>query len=55
LAKRRKPSGQSLFDGIDAGDDTAGRDAAARDALLASAHGGSGPSGPGSTSNVALH
>jgi DNA gyrase subunit A len=56
LAKRRKPSDQSLFDGLDAGDDAAGRDAAARDALLASAHqGGSGPSGPGSTSNVALH
>jgi len=56
LAKRRKPSDQSLFDGLDAGDDAAGRDAAARDALLASAHqGGGGPSGPGSTSNVALH
>ena len=56
MAKRRKPSDQSLFDGIDAGDDAAGRDAAARDALLASAHqGGGGPSGPGSTSNVALH
>jgi DNA gyrase subunit A len=56
LAKRRKPSGQSLFDGIDAGDDAAGREAAAREALLASVRqGGNGPSGPGSTSNVALH
>jgi DNA gyrase subunit A len=53
LAKRRKPSGQSLFDGIDAGDDATGRDAAARGALLASTVQGGG--GPGSTANVALH
>jgi DNA gyrase subunit A len=53
LAKRRKPADQSLFDGIDAGEDSTGRDAAARGALLAANAGGG--SGPGSTSNVALH
>jgi len=53
LAKRRKPSGQSLFDGIDAVDEAAGRDAAARGALLAASQ--AGGSGPGSTTNVALH
>ena len=53
MAKRRKPSGQSLFDGIDAGDDSSGRDAAARGALLAASQ--AGGSGPGSTTNVALH
>jgi DNA gyrase subunit A len=53
LAKRRKPSGQSLFDGLDAGDEAPARDAAARGALLAA--GQSGGNGPGSTSNVALH
>jgi DNA gyrase subunit A len=53
LAKRRKPSGQSLFDGIEGSDEGAGRDAAARGALLAATH--AGGNGPGSTSNVALH
>jgi DNA gyrase subunit A len=51
LAKRNKPIEQSLFDGIDAGEDTDARDAAARGALLAQGDG----HGPGTTSNVALH
>jgi DNA gyrase subunit A len=53
LAKRRKPGDRSLFDGIEAGEDAPGRDAAARGALLAA--GQAGGSGPGSTTNVALH
>jgi DNA gyrase subunit A len=53
LAKRSKPSEQSLFDGLDAGEEEAGRDAAARSALLAAGH--AGGNGPGSTTNVALH
>jgi DNA gyrase subunit A len=48
LAKRRKPTDQSLFDGIDAADADAGRDAVVRGTLL-------GGSGPGATANVALH
>ena len=48
MAKRRKPSDQSLFDGIDAAEPDAGRDAVVRGTLL-------GGAGPGSTSNVALH
>jgi DNA gyrase subunit A len=51
LAKRKKPVERSLFEGLDAGEDTSGRDAAARAALLAPG----GGNGPGSTSNVALH
>jgi DNA gyrase subunit A len=56
LAKRRKPADRSLFDNIDtagAGEDAPGRDAAARGALLAVSQ--AGGSGPGSTTNVALH
>jgi DNA gyrase subunit A len=48
LAKRRKPSDQSLFDGIDAAEPDAGRNAVVRGTLL-------GGGGPGSTANVALH
>ena len=48
MAKRRKPSDQSLFDGIDAAEPDAGRDAVVRGTLLS---GG----GPGATANVALH
>jgi DNA gyrase subunit A len=48
LAKRRKPSDQSLFDGIDAAEPDAGRNAVVRGTLL-------GGEGPGSTANVALH
>jgi DNA gyrase subunit A len=48
LAKRRKPAGRSLFDGIDAVEPDAGRDAVVRGTLL-------GGTGPGGTSNVALH
>ena len=51
MAKRKKPVEQSLFEGLDAGEDSSGRDAAARSALLAQG----GGNGPGSTSNVALH
>jgi len=52
LAKRRKPSDQSLFDNIDtagAGEASTG-EAAARGALLSG-----GGHGPGRTANVALH
>jgi DNA gyrase subunit A len=48
LAKRRKPAGRSLFDGIDAVEPDAGRDAVVRGTLL-------GGTGPGGTANVALH
>jgi DNA gyrase subunit A len=48
LAKRRKPVGRSLFDGIDAVEPEAGRDAVVRGTLL-------GGTGPGGTANVALH
>jgi DNA gyrase subunit A len=48
LAKRRKPSDHSLFDGIDAAEPDAARDAVVRGTLL-------GGAGPGSTANVALH
>ena len=51
MAKRRKPSTQSLFDNLDAAEPMTApaRDAAIRSSLL----GGAG--GPGSTDNVALH
>ena len=51
MAKRRKPSTQSLFDNLDAAEPlpAPARDAAIRSSLL----GGAG--GPGSTDNVALH
>jgi DNA gyrase subunit A len=51
VAKRRKPSTQSLFDNLDAAEPmpAPARDAAIRSSLL----GGAG--GPGSTDNVALH
>jgi DNA gyrase subunit A len=52
LAKRKRPVEQSLFEGLEAGEDSSGRDATARSGLLVQ---GDGPSGPGSTSNVALH
>ena len=48
MAKRRKPSDHSLFDGIDAAEPDAARDAVVRGTLL-------GGAGPGSTANVALH
>ncbi len=48
MAKRRKPTDRSLFDGIDAAEPDAGRDAVVRGTLL-------GGSGPGGTANVALH
>jgi DNA gyrase subunit A len=48
LAKRRKPADRSLFDGLDAVEPDAGRDAVVRGTLL-------GGSGPGGTTNVALH
>ena len=50
MAKRRKPSPQSLFDNIDAGDGGSnGRDAAIRSSLL------KGGDGAGTTDAVALH
>jgi DNA gyrase subunit A len=48
---KRKPRDSSLFDNIDAVPSENGRDAAARGAVLS----GGGSSGPGSTTNVALH
>jgi DNA gyrase subunit A len=48
LAKRRKPSDRTLFDGLDAAEPDPGRDAVVRGTLL-------GGSGPGATTNVALH
>src|SRR5207247_7124248 len=48
MAKRRKPTSQSLFDNMEPAESGSRRDAAIRSSLLA---GG----GPGSTDNVALH
>src|SRR5205809_2405021 len=48
MAKRRKPTSQSLFDNMEPAESGSGRDAAIRSSLLA---GG----GPGSTDNVSLH
>ena len=53
MAKRRKPSDQSLFDDIDSAD--GGRDQAIRSALIGVGGAPGGAGGPGSTDNVALH